>query len=73
MNDNNSKYTNGAITIEMNNLCHTFDKITHKVADATVELSEKTISAIKKHPVQTAMTVGAVGLIAGAIAAVRKK
>ena len=77
MNDTISKYTNGSIAAEikqssetaLGKLGHSFDEISDKVAETTAELSEKTVSTIKKYPVHSALAAGAVGLIAGAIIA----
>lgn len=56
---------NVANTIE--NLSHSVDVATDKVAETSAEMSEKAISTVKKYPLHTALVAGAVGLIAGAV------
>jgi ElaB/YqjD/DUF883 family membrane-anchored ribosome-binding protein len=75
MNDIISKYTNGDLASEwkyqskeaIGKVSLSFDDLSNKLAETTAELSEMTLVAMKKHPMQSAMAAGAVGLIAGAI------
>ncbi|MBC7538519.1 MAG: hypothetical protein H7281_06850 [Bacteriovorax sp.] len=75
MNEIISKYTNGIDTDEIilrsesafDKLGHSFDELSDRVAKTTAELSGKTISTIKKYPLQTASAAGADSVIAGVI------
>lgn len=73
MKDNNIKLTGGTVTVELNNLGHSIDEMTYRMAHATVEMGEKIMNIIKKHPLRTALAVGAAGLIACAIVVARKQ
>jgi ElaB/YqjD/DUF883 family membrane-anchored ribosome-binding protein len=68
MNTTISKFTDKLDADEIfENVGHSLDEISNKVVETGTELSEKTLSTIKKYPLHTALVAGAVGLIAGAI------
>ena len=74
---NDTKYNNnidinelkklGASALEK--LSHSIDEVSDKVAERTAELSEKTVSTIKKYPLHTALAAGAAFAFAGAVLA----
>lgn len=74
---NNLRHTNGADVKDVKRqgeaaiakFGDSFEEITHDVASKAAELSEKSISTIKKYPLHTALAAGAAGFIIGAIVA----
>lgn len=65
-----TNYTNGKDLQELKkHLGHSLEDISGQVAEVTGELSEKTISTIKKYPLHTALAAAGVGFIVGALVA----
>lgn len=65
-----TNFTNGKDLQEIKkNLGHSLEDITGQVAEVTGELSEKTMSTIKKYPLHTALAAAGVGFIVGALVA----
>jgi ElaB/YqjD/DUF883 family membrane-anchored ribosome-binding protein len=65
-----TNFTNGSDMQDIKKAVgHTFDDISGQVAEVTGELSQKTMSTIKKYPLHTALAAAGVGFIVGALVA----
>ena len=65
-----TNYTSGKDVQEIKkHLGNSLEDITGQVAEVTGELSEKTMSTIKKYPLHTALAAAGVGFIVGALVA----
>ncbi len=65
-----TNFTNGKDLQDIKkNLGSSLEDITGQVAEVTGELSQKTMSTIKKYPLHTALAAAGVGFIVGALVA----